>query len=131
MMMMMMMMMMMAFKGTTRDFHNLLTALQTVSNTYVLVAWAQSCANHVQHIERLSRATTLCATWHEGTAELLSLTEFKSHLVQPYFIGSNHQPMKEGRKPEHPEKTPDNEFQKMSHGKDRKFKPQLRPELAI
>ena len=30
---------------------------RTVSNTYAQVARAQLCANHVQHIERLSRAT--------------------------------------------------------------------------
>ena len=36
---------------------NLLTAPRTVSNTHAQVALAQSCANHVQHIERLSRAT--------------------------------------------------------------------------
>ena len=46
-----------AFKGAIRDFYNLLTAPRTVSNTYAQVARAQSCANHVQHIERLSRAT--------------------------------------------------------------------------
>ena len=38
-------------------FCNLLTASQTVSNMYAQVARAQSCANHVQHIERLSCAT--------------------------------------------------------------------------
>ena len=31
--------------------------------------------------------------------------------------------MKKGRKPEHPEKTPDDEFQKMPHTEARKFKP--------
>ena len=48
-----------------------------------------SSAFHVQHIERLSRAThralftchMSCATWYEGTAQLFSLTEFKSHLL--------------------------------------------------
>ena len=38
-------------------FCNLLTASRTVSNTYARVARVQSRANHVQHIERLSRAT--------------------------------------------------------------------------
>ena len=63
-MMIMMMMMMMttimiviAFKGAIRDFYNLLTAPRTVSNTHALVARAQSCANHVKHIERVSHAT--------------------------------------------------------------------------
>ena len=47
-----------AFKGAIRDFfYNLLTAPRTVSNTYAQVTRAQSCANHVQHVERLSRAT--------------------------------------------------------------------------
>ena len=38
-------------------FYNLLTAPRTVFNMYAQVAQAQSCANHVQHIERLSHAT--------------------------------------------------------------------------
>ena len=43
-----------AFKGAVQDFfYNLLTAPRTVSNTHAQVAQAQSCANHVQHIERL------------------------------------------------------------------------------
>ena len=28
-----------------------------------------------------------CATWYDGTAQLISLTEFKSHLFELYFIG--------------------------------------------
>ena len=47
-------MIVMAFKGANRY---LLIAPQTVSNTYAQVTQAQSCANHMQHIERLSRAT--------------------------------------------------------------------------
>ena len=58
-----------------------------LSQTYAQVARAQSCANHVQHIERLSRASVMLrATWYEGTAQLLSLTELKSHLLELYFI---------------------------------------------
>ena len=69
MMIMMMMMMIMivvittimiviiALKGAIRDFYNLLTAPRTVSNTYAQVARVESCANHLQDIERLSRAT--------------------------------------------------------------------------
>ena len=72
-------------------FCNFLTAPRTVPNTYAQVAKAQSCANHVQHIERLSRASVmLCATWYEGTALLLNLTELKSHFFQCYFIGWTH-----------------------------------------
>ena len=60
----------------------------TISNTYAQVARTQSCTNHVQHIERLSRASVMLhATWYEGTAQLLSLTELKSHLFKLYFIG--------------------------------------------
>ena len=38
--------------------------------------------------------------------------------------------MKEGRKPEYPEKSPDDKLQKMPHAKARRFKPQLRLEPA-
>ena len=38
--------------------------------------------------------------------------------------------MKEGRKPEYPEKTPGDELQKMPHTAARKFKPQARLEPA-
>ena len=81
--------MIIALQGAIRDFfYNLLTAPRTVSNTYVQVARGQSCANHVQHIERLSRASVMLrATWYEGTAQLLKLTELKSHLFELYFIG--------------------------------------------
>ena len=50
--------------------------------------------------------------WYKGTAQLLNFTEFKSHLFELYFISWNHSPMKEGRKPEYPEKPPDDEIQK-------------------
>ena len=39
-----------------------------------------SSADHVQHV--VSRAI-----WYEGTAQLLSLTELKSHLFELYFVG--------------------------------------------
>ena len=55
--MMMMIIIIIAFKGAIRDFYNLLTAMRTVSNTFAQVPRAQSCANHVQHIEQPSRAT--------------------------------------------------------------------------
>ena len=50
-MMMMMMMMMIAFKGAIQD------CLQSPHCAYAQVAGAQSCANHMQHIERSARAT--------------------------------------------------------------------------
>ena len=39
--------------------------------------------------------------------------------------------MKEGRNPVYPEKTPDDELQKMPHTKARRFKPQARLETAL
>ena len=42
-------------------FYNLLTVPRTVSNTSAQVAQAQPCANHVQHIERLSCASVSSA----------------------------------------------------------------------
>ena len=53
----MMMMMIIAFNGAIREFFYNLTAQRTISNTYAQVPRAQSCANHVQHIQGLSRAT--------------------------------------------------------------------------
>ena len=96
---------------------------------YVQVARAQLCANHLQHIECLSRASVMPrATWYEGTAQLLSLTELKSHIFELYFIGWTIKPMKEGRKPEYPEKTPGDELQTMPHTTAQRFKPQTRLE---
>ena len=75
-------------KALFEIFYNFLTAPQTVSNTYAQVTQAQPCTNHMQHIERLSHASVMLrATWYEGTAQLLSLTELKSHLFELYFIG--------------------------------------------
>ena len=45
---------------------------------YAQVTRAQSCANHVQHIEHMQHVV-LGALWYEGTTQLLSLTEVKSH----------------------------------------------------
>ena len=72
----------------------------------------------------------LRATWYEGTAQLLSLTELKSHLFELYFIAWAIKLMKEGRKPEYPEKTPGDELQKMPQTTAWRFKPQARLEPA-
>ena len=117
-----------AFKGAIRGFlqspHSAANCLQHVRSSV-----AQSCAKHVQHIKRFSRASVMLrATWYEGTAQLLSLTELKLHLFEFYFIGWTIKPMKEGRKPEYPEKTPGDELQKMPHTTARRFKPQARLE---
>ena len=72
-----------AFKGAIRDFlqspHSAANCFQHARSR----AQAQPCANHVQHNERLSRASVILrATWYEGTAQLISLTELKSHLFE-------------------------------------------------
>ena len=51
--------------------YNLLTAPQAVSNTYAKVAWAQSCANLMQHIQHLPCATcrvTCHVVWRDSSA---------------------------------------------------------------
>ena len=89
----------------------------------VQITCSTSGAYHVQHV-------VLRVTWYEGTAQPLSLTELKSHLFELYFVGWIIKPMKEGRKPEYPEKTPGDELQKMPHTTARRFKPQARLEPA-
>ena len=43
--------------------YNFLTALRTVSNTYLQVARAKSCANHLQHVGQLCATCRLpCGT---------------------------------------------------------------------
>ena len=67
--------------GAIRDFLQSRHSAANCLNTYAQVARPQTCANHVQHIEHLSRATCRdSATWYGGTVQLLSLTELKSHL---------------------------------------------------
>ena len=68
-----------AFKGANRDFFT----MRTVSNTYAQVARAQSCANHVQHIERLSRAT--CVTCHSVRRDS-SATKFDRVEIAFFFL---------------------------------------------
>ena len=65
--------------------YNLLTALWTISNAYAQVAQAQACANHVQLSSTYYlKHVMLRATWYEGTAQLLSLTDYKLHLLADY-----------------------------------------------
>ena len=119
------------FRGAVQDFLQSLAAPRTVSNAYtqlpgrnrVQITCNTSSANHVQLV-------VLSATWYEGTAQLLSLTELKSHLFEFLFYWLNHLPMKEGRKPEYPETTPGDELQEMPHTKAQRFKPLARLEPA-
>ena len=70
------------WKGASRDFYNLLTAPWTVFNMYAQVAKVQSCATHWV----LIMCNMLCAMWYEGTAQLLSLTELKSHFFLTFIL---------------------------------------------
>ena len=135
MMMMIMIIIIIALKGAIRDFLNtLLTAPQTVSNTYAQVALAQSCANHVHHVERLSCATcrTCYVTWYvvRWDSSAIKFDRVEIAFIWALFYGWAIKPMKEGRKPEYPEKTPGDELQKMPHTYAWKFKPQARLEPA-
>ena len=67
-----------AFKGTNRDFFTISLQRRELSQTHFEVARAQSCANHVQHIERLSRATcrVACHVVRRESSALI-LTELK------------------------------------------------------
>ena len=78
-----------AFKGSIRDFlqspHSAANCLQHVRSSgprrnRVQITCNTSSAYHVQHV-------VLRATWYEGTAQLFSLTELKSHLFELYFVG--------------------------------------------
>ena len=70
-------------KGAIRDFFTISSQRRELSPTRML-KWP----GHVQHIERLSRASVMLrATWYEGTAQLLILTELKSHLFELYLVG--------------------------------------------
>ena len=55
-------------------------ALKWPRRNRVQITCNTSSAYHVQHV-------VLRATWYGGTAQLLSLTELKSHLFELYFIG--------------------------------------------
>ena len=83
-----------AFKGTI--FHNLLTAPQTVSNTYSHVVRAQSCANHVQHIKHSSSATCRVAchvVQRESSASKFDSVEIAFTWALSYWM--NHLLMKD------------------------------------
>ena len=76
--------------------------MTTVSNTFAPVARAQSCANLVQHIERLSRAT--CRVPHSKKGQL------SYYVWQSWEVGTGA-----------PGENPDDGLKKMSHTKARKF----------
>ena len=78
-----------AFKGAIQFFFTISSLRREPSPTRTLkwpgrnrvqITCNTSSAYHVQHV-------VLRAARYEGTAQLVSLTEFKSHLFELYFIG--------------------------------------------
>ena len=111
----------MALKGAIRDFfYSLLTAPRTVSNTYAQVTRTQSCANHVQHIEHSSRATCRGPLDTKGQLSCWVSQSLNGIHFSFILLAETINPMKEWRKPEYPEKTPDDELQKAAiRGRER------------
>ena len=61
-------------------FYNLLAAPRTVFIAFAQVAKVQSCENHVQDIQRLSRAACCVPLGTKGELSFLVWQSFKSHL---------------------------------------------------
>ena len=120
-----------AFKGAIRHF------LQS----------PHSAANCLQHVRSSGPGATVCKSCVTRRALITCKCHVTCHLVRRdrsaikfdrveiafielYFTGWTIKPMKEGRKPEYPAKTPGDEPQKMPHTTARRFKPQARLEPA-
>ena len=62
-------------------------------NSLQHVCWSSQgttvCKSHATHLMPMM-CSMLCATWYEGTVQLLSLAEFRSHLFLIYSVGWNH-----------------------------------------
>ena len=103
-------------------------ALPSVSNTHML-KWPGH--NRVQYIGPASCATCRvpCVMKGQPAVKFNSLNHI--YLTLFYWLKPlTNEGLKQGRKLEFPEKTPDDELQKMPHIKAWKFKPQRRLELA-
>ena len=79
-----------AFKGAIRDFlqspHSAANCLQHAHSSGPGAIVCKSRATH-RALITCNMSCYVLATWYEGTAQLLSLTELKSHLFELYFIG--------------------------------------------
>ena len=65
-------------------FYNLLIVPRTISNMYNQVTWANIMCKSPATYQ--VRHVVLRATWFKGTAQLLSLTEFNSHLFKLFIL---------------------------------------------
>ena len=82
----MMMMMIIALKGAIRDLlQSPHCAANCLKHVRLSGLGAIVCKSRAAHRALITH--NMCATWYEGTAQLLSLTEFQSHLFEHYFIG--------------------------------------------
>ena len=61
-----------ALKFAIKIFFNPFITQQTVLNMYTQVARVQSCAGHMQTHQAPITCNMTCATYYEGTAQLLS-----------------------------------------------------------
>ena len=79
-----------AFKGAIRDFlqspHSAANCLQHARSSGPGAIVCKSRATH-RALITCNMSCYVRATWYEGTAQLLSSTELKSHSFQLYFVG--------------------------------------------
>ena len=112
-------------KGVIRDFsqspHCAANCLQHVHSSD---PGAIVCKSHATDRALITCNMSCCVPrGMKGKISYSSLTELRSHLFELYFIGWTIKSMKEGKKPEYPEKTPGDELQKMPHTTVQRFKP--------
>ena len=121
-----------ALKGAIRDFlqspHSTANFLQHVCASGPGAIVCKSCATH--------RALITCkclVTCHLVRRDSSAITFDRVEIAfiwAFYFIVWTIKPMKEGRKPEYPEKNPWRRASEMPHTTARRFKPQARREPA-
>ena len=82
------------FKGAIRDFlqspHSAANCLRHVHSSGPGATVCKSCATHRALVTCKCHVTCHLVSWYEGTAQLLSLTELKSHLFEFLFYWLNH-----------------------------------------
>ena len=66
--------------------HGISSLRRELSHVYSSGSGAIVCKSRATHTALIT-CYLQCAIWYEGAAQLLSLTELKSHLFELYFIG--------------------------------------------
>ena len=117
------------FKGAIRDFlqspHSAANCLQCARSSGPGAIVCKSRATH-QALITCKCHVTCHLVQRDSSAIKFDWVEIA--FIWAYFVGWVIKPMKEGRKPEYPEKTPGDELQKMPHATARRLKPQARLE---